>query len=121
LLVERKCTNSWQSVMQVPFLSDDFRGESKVTFQNVPACVRGKTFFSLKGSTAESGMWEITYFPPTKVYVARHHFAPRFFMVTVTVDSSRRHDFISDCHEWFFMSATMSSDHDCEGSCMSHQ
>ena len=54
----------------VPFLSDDFRGESKVAFQNVPACVRGKTFFSLKGSTAESGMWEITYYPPTKVYVA---------------------------------------------------
>lgn len=44
-------------------------GESTTTFQNVPSDIRGKTFFSLKSSTAESGMWTIEYLPPTKIYV----------------------------------------------------
>ncbi|CAJ1328154.1 unnamed protein product [Effrenium voratum] len=44
-------------------------GESKVRFKNVPKCILGKTFFSLKGSTAESGRWMMEYYPPTKLFV----------------------------------------------------
>ena len=51
-----------------PYSGCGCRGESGQSFKNVPSCVRGKSFFSLKGSSAESGTWMIEYCPPTQIF-----------------------------------------------------